>query len=336
MITWQLEELNLELIFPWVLSRGSSSKKLNYCVKAQMGDFIGRGEVAPNLRYGENRIDTERFFGSFRECLKTKDIDSLESLTRVLESDFIDMPTSLRFGIEAAYLDLLSQTSEVSLSELTGFKLVEGVETLFSVPLMEPSELEEFYETNNLKRFHHLKVKIDSSESSAQLLRDICQIHNGVIGVDANEAFGDIKQVVSTFKKIPLEKIAFLEQPFLAKDHYKCRHLKKELPLVLMADESITSGQVYDDITIDYHAINIKLMKSGSFFKAKRQLVQARALGLKVMIGCMIESTLGIRNALLLASRADWVDLDGFLFIKNDPFGLLYEKESRIYSSDHH
>lgn len=336
MITWQIEELNLPLTFSWRLSRGETTSKTNFIVKCILDDELGLGEVAPNMRFGESPEVIQEAFGRFCEQTGGLEIDSLESLTLFFEESVEGFPNSLRFGLESAYIQLLSKISEKKISDLLGVRAKQGLATSFSVPILEADDLEEFYNFHSLTRFERLKLKIDSSSNSQELVKRILNLHQGQIGIDANEAFVGVADVVNFFEGLDLQKIDFLEQPFKSNESNLGRELKNELPLLLMADESLTSGQVIDDFALDFHAVNIKLMKAGSFIKAKRQLQQARGLGLKVMLGCMIESSIGISYALSMGAEFDWLDLDGFLLIKDEPFKWIYEQGGRLYYSESH
>ena len=94
-----------------------------------------------------------------------------------------------------------------------------------------------------------------------------------------------------------------------------------------MADESIEDVGDFKSLSEQFHAINIKLMKTGSLIKARDLLLEAKAHHLKTMIGCMIETTVGISYGMLYSGMVDFVDLDGFLLVKDEPFHLVSETE---------
>ena len=103
-----------------------------------------------------------------------------------------------------------------------------------------------------------------------------------------------------------------------------------------MADESITTGEVTSYYKERFDGINIKLMKSGGYFTAIKQIRQAKRLGLEIMIGCMIESSLGISSAMNLAYGLDYFDLDGMLIIQKDPFDLVHENNGMLIKTELH
>jgi L-alanine-DL-glutamate epimerase-like enolase superfamily enzyme len=112
------------------------------------------------------------------------------------------------------------------------------------------------------------------------------------------------------------------------------QQLKQWSPLPLFADESFKGDENLDETGTMFDGINIKLAKIGSLVKAKKVIEKAHQKGIEVMIGCMIESSLGIAAGALLGTQADYVDLDGNLLIKDDPFeGLRLDKDKRVVLS---
>ncbi len=335
MITWQLEELNLELLFSWKISRSSSDHKKNFLVKCELDDLVGMGEIAPNLRYSESETAILESFKNFTSESKDLGLDSLESLTQFFEESEYDYPNAFRFGIESAYLHLLSQVSEIPVSELVSGRTKQGLETMFSVPILDAVSVDDFYQEFSLDRFNILKLKIDNGAQSIDVIKRILNIHQGRVALDANEGFKTSKEVLTFLEQVNCDKIDFIEQPLVAQLSDDSKYLRQNSPVAIMGDEIITSGQVIDEYAESYHALNLKLMKAGSFIKLKRQLSQARSLGMKTMLGCMVESSIGISYAYALACDFDWLDLDGMLLVKNEPFKWLYEEGGKLYFQKH-
>ncbi|MEX2363865.1 MAG: enolase C-terminal domain-like protein, partial [Balneolaceae bacterium] len=131
------------------------------------------------------------------------------------------------------------------------------------------------------------------------------------------------------------QNVELIEQPMPSANIAEMKELKKWSPLPLCADESFIGGEDLNEIAEAFHVINIKLMKIGSLVKARKVIEEAHQLGLQVMIGCMIESSLANAAGVLLALKADYADLDGHLLISNDPFeGLEVNSKGRIHLSD--
>ena len=181
-----------------------------------------------------------------------------------------------------------------------------------------------------LSRFETLKIKIEK-KNAAEFTREVLKHYSGRIRIDANEAFDTIDEYLQFEKKFLSSSIEFIEQPFPAdyRDHYKVLSKEKQFPL--MADESLISGDIDPFLANNFDGVNVKLMKAGGLVQAINQIKMAKASGMKVMLGCMIETTLGISDALGLASLVDYIDLDGFLYLKEDPFHLVEEKEGKLF-----
>ncbi|MFM9051214.1 MAG: enolase C-terminal domain-like protein, partial [Bacteroidota bacterium] len=199
----------------------------------------------------------------------------------------------------------------------------------YTIPIMEPGLVREFYEKQRLERFESIKLKIDR-DSAADLLHELISCDPGKILLDANEAFTDVEDCIrflESIRRIPLELV---EQPLPSRLMDEAVYLKKYSPFKLFADEAVTHDPDMDHVVAAYHGINMKLMKTGGYLQGVRILKEARKRGLRTMIGCMVETTLGISSALTLTGLADYTDLDSFLLLKEEPFRILQEKSGKL------
>ena len=333
MLRWELKEIELPLRFNWAIARYSTKKKKNFIIRVFEDDFEGVGEVAWSLRFGESEKAIREGFGLFcKECPPC--IKGVEGLIHLL--DEISLPNSLKFGLESAYTHFLSQLSQRPIHKLLGINTLRTVETSFSVPIMALSKVENFIKNENLARFHALKIKLTGGEYDEKVLNIVKMLYVGNIYLDGNESFKSGKQFFSFLEKIVDYPIELIEQPFPAHFHEEYRELKKKSPFPIFADESISSETVTDYYAEHFDGINIKLMKSGGYFRALMQIKEAKERGLKVLLGCMIESSLGISGAMAIADKANYLDLDGFLFLKKDPYGFIQEENGKLFLSNIH
>ena len=333
MFKWELKEINLPLKVEWAISRFATREKNNFVVTVSDENFVGEGEVAWNSRFGESAKKIREAFDRFNQNIP-KNIQGIEELLGIF--DDMNIPASLKFGLEAAYTSLLSRLSQKSVQELLGVNTVRSIGTSFSIPLMSLRKVKDFIENNNLKRFDSLKVKLSGSNYDIKVLKLITSIYSKRLYLDANEAFKNTKDFLKFVEKVEKYPIEFIEQPLPAECHDGYLELKKQSPIPIFADESLVESTVTDYFLERFDGVNVKLMKSGSYFKAIRQMKEAREQGLKIQLGCMIESSLGISGALRLASKADYIDLDGFLFLENDPYKLLLEENGKLFFSEMH
>ena len=313
-----ISSLKLDLSVPWKLSRNESLFKNNFIITLRELGFITQSEVAPNIRYGET---PEIIISEFEE-FKTLPGSFLERL------DARSWKHSLRFALESVWLNLEAQKKGISLAQHLSLKGPFEVETCFSVPIMEVADVKAYVE--KLSRFKSLKIKVNST-CATELVKEVHHYApHANLRIDGNEAWNDLEEYLRFEETVSHLPVEFIEQPFPAarKDLYLA--LFSETKFCIMADESIEDRDNLDELITMFHAVNVKLMKTGSLMKARDFLIRARSLGLKTMIGCMIESGLGISYALYLSELVDWADLDGFLLIKNNPFPLVEEKEGIV------
>ena len=326
MLNWQIEQIKLELKYTWKISRNSSDFKFNSIISVGSSIYKGIGEVAPNIRYNET---PEIILSEFNRFVKAgaSNINDYQELTDLLTE--LKLPNALCFGIESAYTHYLCNIEKTSIYNLLGIQKSQKVETSFSLPIMDVSEVKNFYFENNLQRFARLKTKVNA-ENAIELVNEISKISNQPLIVDGNEAWKNPDDILSFMHSASNANIALIEQPMHASmvDEYK--YLKPKSKHDLFADESICAHANFDELKQQFHGINMKLMKAGGYLNGLNLLNEAKQHGMKTMIGCMIETTLGISSAYFLCNEINVIDLDGFMIIKNEPFNLLREHEGQI------
>ena len=329
MLKWSLNPIDLSLRFPWKISREESTYKRNFIVQVEGQGQKGEGETALSSRYGDTQKVVEECFDLFLSE-KPEMIEKIESLTNLL--DDIEMPKGLRFGIESAYIHYLAAVGKMSVQQILCLNQVKSFPISFSLPIMKASDVGPFYRDHKLARFGPLKVKVDGLKS-VDAVCEVGKLHKGKIRIDANESFNSSEEVIEAIKSLKGIDIEFLEQPLPSNMYEESRRLKREIDIPLIADESLVGENVTKELGEQFDGVNIKLMKSGGYIKALNQMQTAKNLGMKVLLGCMIETSLGISSAMNIADKADFFDLDGFLIIKNDPYNFVMEENGTIFYS---
>lgn len=317
MSEWNLEKRHLPLMFTWKISRNSSDYKENFFVRFTHGSHEGLGEVAPNIRYGETPDRIEDDFLHFQSEMRTRQFSTLIEVHNFLKKS--SYCHSLKFGIESAFTHFLCAVQGKSIHEFFNLAKPEKVYTSFSVPIMEIAELKNFL--GPLIGYKSLKIKVNK-ETAVETINEIRKHTFQPLRIDGNEAFENVDDVIKFLETLdgPIE---FIEQPMPAKLISDYKELFKRSKYSLIADESVEDVADFDELSTMFHGINVKLMKTGSYLTAINLLKEARRKKMQTMIGCMIETSLGIKSAYELASLADYLDLDGFLLLKQDPFKLL-------------
>jgi L-alanine-DL-glutamate epimerase-like enolase superfamily enzyme len=195
-------------------------------------------------------------------------------------------------------------------------------ETAFTIGMDSPDMI--IKKVKDAKDFNLLKVKL-GGQTDKIIVQTIRYVTDKAICVDANQGWKDREFALDMIHWLKEQEAIFVEQPLPKNNLDDAQWLKEKSPLPVIADEAVQTLSDIEKISDAYHGINIKLMKCGGLNEAMKMIKRARELNLKVMIGCMSESSCGVSAAAQLAPLADWADLDGPLLISNDPFsGIKY------------
>jgi L-alanine-DL-glutamate epimerase-like enolase superfamily enzyme len=318
---FRLEKIQLPLKVNWKISRSQTTQKENFVVycESEIGQF--RSEVAPNIRYGET---PDLIFAQFEKWQSSTDlskINSIDSLNSAL--DKTPLFHSLRFGLESSALSMLAKKANQSLSDFLGMPKIIPVATAFSMPIIPVNEIKDYLDS--IKRFQLQKIKVDA-ETGEEMLQEIRKYSNARLIVDANEGWKDLDQFLKFERSLKGMNIALIEQPFPSNMSAEYKVLKKQTSYKIMADESIEDVGDFNELSKQFHVVNIKLMKTGSIIKARDLIREAKSFGMEAMLGCMIETSIGISYGMLFGGMIEYADLDGFLLIKDEPFQLVNEK----------
>ncbi|MFM7218003.1 MAG: dipeptide epimerase [Bacteroidota bacterium] len=323
---WEIQQVRLPLKYTWKISRNASDEKVNLVVRHSFQDITGYGEAAPNVRYGES---PDLLLTQFEEFTHTHDrpLESEAEIQSILDRS--GMAYSLRFAIESAWMHRQACNRRSSLIAMLDIPEADHLATSYTVPIMDPGKLHDFLNHYRLHRFPIIKLKVDRL-SAGDLLKELFANYKGRVLLDANEAFTDVDDCIRFLegvRKMPLELV---EQPLPSRLTQEATYMKKYSPFPLFADEAVTHEIDMESVSSAYHGVNMKLMKAGGYRRGLEILRAAKQYGLKTMVGCMVETTLGISSAMHLAGLADYTDLDSFLLLEHEPFGMISEKEGKL------
>ena len=336
--TWTLEQLELPLRYLWKIARNASATKTNLVAHVRLagpsghGGHLGQGEAAPNVRYGETPgLLQAQFEGLLAHGLPA--VATLPDLAALLAAR--PVAHALAFALESALTHALAAQAGQLVWQYLGVPApARRVPTAFSLPIMEPGEVAGFLRQQRAARFGLLKVKVNQL-AGLDLLRAVAQALPGQpLLVDGNEAWPDADSLLAFLEAaaaVPGLHLRLLEQPLPAALADDYRYLRPRVPLPLLADESVTDTADFADIATQFHGVNVKLMKAGGYRRGIELLQATRAHGLLPMLGCMVETSLGIWSALQVSALAEVHDLDGCLIVRDEPFGLVQEEGGELY-----
>ena len=332
MPTWTLTTHLLPLRYVWKISRNASTTKTNLLVRVADAGHAGLGEAAPNVRYAETpELLQQQFYNLHANGLAG--VASLPDLDALLAAQ--PVAHALAFALEAALVQWLAVRAGQPAWQWLGVPPpAAAVPTAFSLPIMAPGEVAGFLQAQDAGRFQLLKIKVNQTEG-LDLLREVARALPGhALLVDGNEAWPDADGLLRFLEAaglLPGLNMRLLEQPLPAACAADYRYLRPRSPVPLLADESVTDAADFAEIARQFHGVNVKLMKAGGFRRGIELLRHTRAHGLLPMLGCMVETTVGIAAALQISALAEVHDLDGFLIVQDEPFGLVKEVAGALY-----
>ncbi|MBC7450511.1 MAG: dipeptide epimerase [Cytophagales bacterium] len=327
-IFWDYQILHLDLKYTWKISRNSSTYKENFIATLHLHEKQFAGEAAPNVRYGETIELLELQFKQFVKSFSTDLLEDERSFNACLNG--LALCQSLRFALESAYVHFRCYQDPHFFERYTGMAMnTKTLATSYTLPIMNPGEIQAFISDHDLTRYDFLKIKT-GKEESAELIKTAFRYFNKPVRIDANEAWEDPDLLVKELEELKGIPIEFIEQPFASDKMAEYRYFKKYSPLPVIADESITFAPDLKEIKELFHGVNMKLMKAGGYREGADILLKSKQLGLKTMVGCMVETTLGIRSGMWISGNLDYIDLDGSFVIDNEPFKLVSENLGRL------
>lgn len=318
---WSIEKIRLELKYTWKISRNASEYKENFIVSCQLHGALGQGEVAPNIRYGETPENIAAAFDLIKGRLEEAPENpmSFESWLQGL-----NIPNALKFGIESALVHAWCKAHQLNLYQFLGVAKPKEVSSCYTLPIMDPALIPEFYAQHGLARFKQLKVKVSKADD-IDMIKELHKLSMQPFMIDANEAWKDVEELIRFLPSLKPYPILFVEQPMPADFTEEYIYIKQQTQHLLMGDESVLNQPDFNLLSKQFGGINMKLMKAGGYINGIRILREAQQRNMVTMIGCMVETTLGIGSAWNLCSLAEYADLDGCLIVANEPFGYLQE-----------
>ena len=304
--------VTLRLAETFRIARSAQDEAVVVCVELRRDGVRGFGEAAPIARYSESAGSSLAFFEEAAELLGD-DPFALDAI----ESRLPPREWAARAALDAALHDLQGKLLGLPVWKLLGLRRA-GPPTSWTLGLGDPDEMAAKAERAR-GRFHRLKLKLGGRDGlDVERVRAVRAVSDVPLQVDVNE-YWTVDEALEALPQLAELGVEYCEQPLPAGDPGGAE-LKRQSPIPIYVDEDCHTLADVAACAEIAHGVNIKLAKSGGIREAVRIAHAARALGLGVMLGCMVESGLGIAAAAQVASLCDHVDLDGNLLIAEDPW----------------
>jgi L-alanine-DL-glutamate epimerase-like enolase superfamily enzyme len=284
----------------------------------------GLGECFPVPYYGETVATTEAVLPWLTESLAALGPAPRERETALawlarsseLMTEVLGNHGGAKGGLDVALHDMVGKVLGLPVWELLGTS-DRLPPTDYSLGIDDPATVAE--RARRVAHFPALKIKV-GGPADIETLEAVRAVFSGPLRVDANTGWQP-EQAAALIPELDRLGVELVEQPFKARMLPELRWLRERSSLPIMADESAVFEADLPMLEGVVDGVVVKLAKCGGIGPALRMIRRARALGMKVMLGCMIESSVGIAAAAMVASEVDWLDLDGNLLLAHDPFG---------------
>jgi L-alanine-DL-glutamate epimerase-like enolase superfamily enzyme len=314
--TLATEVARLRLRHTWTTVMSSSEYRDNLHLRYTRDGVTGLGEGAPIVRYKEDAASALRAVESLRSVLEAADPWRFSKLMRDV---FLKVKGeyAAKAAIDVALMDWVTQKLGVPLYRYFGLDARDTPLTTFSIGIDTPEVTRQ--KVREAEPFPILKIKVGLS-TDEETMAAVRSVTKKPLRVDANEGWKDKEEAVRKINWLESQGVEFVEQPMPAAMLEETRWVRGQVHIPIIADEACQHPADIPKLAEAFDGVNIKLMKCGGIQEAVRMIEMAKSLGMKTMLGCMIESSIGVTAAAHLSPLVDYADLDGNLLIANDPF----------------
>ncbi len=320
--------IDLKLTTPFRISRGVQDTSQNVIVQITHNEYIGYGEAAPDEYYGENQETVLACITKFAGNLGD-DPFLIEDIMSNLDH-LIRLNPAAKAAVDMALYDLVGKMLNVPVYKLLGLNPGHTPHTSFTLGIDTPVNMAK--KALLARDYPILKVKVGTKHDMA-IIEAIREVTSATLRVDANAGWTP-KEAIKTITALAPYNIEFVEQPIPPHDLSGLKLIRDNVPVPIIADESCVTIEDIPRLAGCVDGVNLKLMKSNGIHYILKMIHVARAYNLRVMLGCMIESSLAITAAAHLTPLVDYADLDGNLLIDNDPYEGVKVVNGKLMLSD--
>ncbi len=306
-----------ELRHAFTIATASRTSTPGMLVEIEHDGVIGYGEASMPPYLGESQASAAAFLaridlGRFPDPFQLGEI--LPAIDTLAPGN-----TAAKAAVDIALHDWIGKKLGAPWHRIWGLDPTKAPVTSFTIGIDTPEVVRQ--KTREAAPYKIIKVKLGRDPATDRALIDaIRDVTDRPITVDANQGWSDRADALRMIEWLATRGVLFIEQPMPKENPADTAWLRERSPLPLIADESVQRLPDVRRALGVFDGINIKLMKCTGLREAHQMITVARALGLKVMLGCMTETSCAISAAAQLSPLVDWADLDGALLIKNDVF----------------
>ncbi len=318
--------LDLKLRHTFQIARETRDIQNNIIVTLQDKDgTVGLGEAAPTSFFGEDVQSVAGALDQAAHLLENADPFHLEDITLQLEKKFPRDATALA-AIDIALHDIIGRKLKIPLWKFLGLNRAEAKTTSFTIGIDTIEKM--CKKVDEAREFPILKIKV-GMKNDIEILRELRKITKATFRVDANTGW-TADEAIKKLNVMESLGVELVEQPLPVGSIEALKKVRQHVKIPVFADEDVTCSKDIPALSGAVDGINIKLMKCGGIREALRMISTARAHGLRIMIGCNIESSVSITAAAHLTPLVDYADLDGHLLVTNDPYSGVTVSKGRL------
>ncbi|MCL4547796.1 MAG: dipeptide epimerase [Bacteroidetes bacterium] len=319
---------SLELKHQFTISFSTRKFTPIVIIRLEQNGIFGYGEASLPPYLPEDQESVVRFLSKVElHDLKNYDdlVDNLENINKISSAD-----QAAKASIDIALHDLLGKIQNQSCSKIYNLLSAQLPLTSFTIGIDNEDVIKQ--KVSEADEFKILKIKL-GTDKDKQLINMIRQLTDKPLYVDANQGWDKKEKALEMIEWLSKQNVVLVEQPTPKTNFSDTKWLTANSPLPIIADESFQQLEDLERVRETFSGINVKLMKCTGIREAYKIIMKAKEYDLKIMLGCMTETSCGISAAIQLASLADFADLDGNQLIKNDPFATKTVQDGRLIAS---
>jgi L-Ala-D/L-Glu epimerase len=299
----------------FTLSIGSRKTTPVVMVEVEHNGLTGYGEASlpPYLSEDQSSVI------SFLNKVSLASFSGPENINLILDyiENIAEGNSAAKASVDIALHDLLGKFLDLPLHKYLGIDRKDNIYSSYTIGISDSNKIKQ--KVDDASEFKFLKAKL-GTENDKEIVSTIRELTDKPLFIDVNQGWSDKHFALDMISWLAGKNVVLIEQPLPKENFEDANWLHERSPLPIIADEVVQSFDDLEKIKNIYSGVNIKLMKAGGIRLAYRMMQKAKELNLKIMLGCMTETSCAITAASHLSPLADWVDLDGAELISNDLF----------------